>query len=82
MPGNVTAKEMIDRTAPSALYKATLSIAPVLKDGDKHSSRQGVGTLRTTQQELGPTFINMHVFPEHWTLVRLNRLCNHPLLEC
>lgn len=54
------------------------SASPVLKDGDKHSSRQVVGTLRTTQQELGPTFINMHVFPEHWTLVRLNRLCNHP----
>lgn len=51
-PRNITTK-MFDRTAPHALYKATLSIAPVLKEG--------------ARQELGPPFIDMYAFPEHWT---------------
>ena len=65
-PRNVTTK-IFDRTAPHALYKATLSIAPVLKEGARHPSRQAAWTRRTTRQELGPPFIDMYAFPERWT---------------
>ena len=61
LPVTVTAKEMTDREAPRALYKATLGVAHVLKDEDKQPSRQVVCLLRTIQQETGPTFINTSV---------------------